>query len=682
MSRLFALMSVLLLGVIFVPALAQDATPDPRYVGEVPAPAFPDDVAWINVDAPLTIDGLHGKIILFDFWTYGCINCIHMIPVLEQIEEKYSEEVIIIGVHSAKFENEGETDNLRQIVQRYNLHHPVINDDQFEVWRSYGANAWPTFVIVDPRGNVVARQAGEVPFEAFDQYITAMIDYYDGLGTDEIDRTPLELALEGASDPGTALRFPGKVLADTENNRLFIADSNHHRIVVADLQSYEVLSVIGSGQRGYQDGEISTAQFNQPQGMAYYDGTLFVADVNNHVIRAVNLNDGTVRTLAGDGTMGRTIAAFDTVYNDPLEVAIRSPWDVAISPDGDTLYIAMAGTHQLWKMSLSGNTLQALVGSGREGQVSATLSTSELAQPSGLFLVDDLLYFADSESSTIRAADLVDDSVRVIAGTTDNNLFDFGDVDGEPGISRLQHALGVTGTDDGAEIYIADTYNSKIKLYDPAADTTMTLLGQSGNGGYRDGGPDVAQFDEPGGLDYADGKLYVADTNNHAIRVVDLETETVSTVTFPNPEALIIESNEVTVVGGNAAAGDVVQLEPQSVAAGEGELMLNLTLPEGYKINELTYSALDLASDSDAVQFGQDEIGIEETTVTVPVTYTDGEAVVSLEMNLFYCEQDNETVCLIERAAFELPVSVTDEGDSTLTIDRTVTLPENLGGDL
>ncbi|MAU10114.1 MAG: hypothetical protein CL607_09855 [Anaerolineaceae bacterium] len=677
-ALLILVLAVVLIGVVLLPTLAQGDNPEDLYVGTVAAPAFPDDVEWLNVDAPLTLDGLRGKIILLDFWTYGCINCIHMIPVIQQIEETFPDEVVVIGVHSAKFLNEGETENISQIVQRYNLHHPVINDDEFEVWRSFGASAWPTFAIVDPRGNMVALQAGEVPFEAFERYISGMIDYYDSLGTDEIDRTPLELALEGASDPGTPLRFPGKVLADPDGNRLFIADSNHHRIVVADLTTYEVLSVIGDGQRGFVDGEYNEVRFDQPQGMALGDGWLYVADVNNHAIRVVDLEAQKVRTIAGNGIMGTSLAPFGTAFNAPREVPLRSPWDVELSPDGETLYIAMAGMHQIWSMNLATDSLQASIGNGREAQFNARLSNSELAQPSGLFLTGDLLYFADSESSTIRVADLANDSVAAVAGTPNNDLFDFGDIDGEYTVNRLQHPLGVTGTADGSQIYIADTYNSKIKLYDPETQETNTLFGQTGNGGYRDGGADVAAFDEPGGLDYVDGTLYVADTNNHVIRVIDLEAETVETVTFPNPEALVIDSNSVTVVGGNAAEGGTIELDSQTIAAGDGELVMTLVLPEGYKINTLTSSVLEANSDSEAVTFTENAVAVEDTTVSMAANFAEGEATVSLELDVFYCEVENETVCLIERAAFELPVTVSEDGSEGIAIEHSITLPENI----
>jgi thiol-disulfide isomerase/thioredoxin len=674
------LLVVLLTSVVLVSA--QEGTEvDERYVGTVAAPPFPADIDWLNVENPLTIAGLQGKIILLDFWTYGCINCIHMIPVLEQLEERFADELVVIGVHSAKFVNEGQTDNLRQIVQRYNLHHPVINDNSFVVWQTYGARAWPTFMVIDPNGNVVASQSGEVPYEAFETYLSNMIEYYDThpeAGT--ISREPLALALEGASDPGTALLFPGKVLADTAGNRLFIADSNHHRIVIADLTSYEVLATIGTGQRGFDNGAYSESTFDQPQGMTLNGNTLYIADVNNHAIRAVDLEAQTVSTIAGTGNMGRGLAPFTTVFSDPLAVDLRSPWDVEMGA-GNILYIAMAGTHQLWKMNLESNTIQAAVGNGREAQLNLTLADSELAQPSGLHYHEGLLYFADSESSTVRVANLLGNSVRVIAGTTDNNLFDFADRDGAPGESRLQHALGVTGNDDGSLIYIADTYNSKIKVYDVAADTTTTIFGQSGNGAYRDGTADVAAFDEPGGIDFANGLLYVADTNNHVIRVIDLEAGTVETVQFTNPEALVINRDTVTVLGGNAADDVQVELDAQTVAAGEGELVLNLTLPSGYKINTLTDSFFNVSIEGEAVTVANERVLIADKTVTVPVTLAEGEATLTLNMTVFYCEED--ALCLIDEVTVLVPVTVTADADSsTITIDRTITLPEGFASGL
>lgn len=676
MMRKYLLIITLLMLTLTVSA--QSNTPDARYVGEIEAPPFSTEVDWINTETPLTIDGLRGKIVILDFWTYGCINCIHMIPVLRQLEERFPDELVVIGVHSAKFDNEGETENLQQIVQRYDIDHPVINDDDFLVWRTYQATAWPTFVVIDPRGFVIGAQAGEVPFEAFETFLAATIEYYDNnpeIGT--IDRTPIEFALEGAGDPGTALAFPGKVLADTVGNRLFIADTNHHRIVVADLTTYEVLDIIGTGQRGYTEGAYDEATFDQPQGMEIIGDTLYIADVNNHAIRAVDLISEDVVTVAGTGNMARTLVQFETIINDPLAFDIRSPWDVILG-DNDLLYIAMAGSHQIWQLDIEANVLRASIGNGRESQTSTTLSTSELAQPSGLHWQEGLLYFADSESSTIRVANIAENSVSVISGTTNNDLFDYGDIDGEIGTSRLQHALGVTANADGSRVYIADTYNSKIKLFDPITGVTNTFLGLSGNGGYRDGDVTVAQFDEPGGLDFANDLLYIADTNNHVIRIIDLETEIVSTLEFPNPEALVIERDEPTILGGNTSEGLQIQLDPQTVDTGDSDLILNFTLPEGYKINELTDSIVDIVVD-DLVQLVNEDnrVVISEENSMIPLNLSAGESSLSLTIALFYCEDDS--YCLIDDVTIIVPLIIEESADNKqITVNREVILPDFL----
>lgn len=650
-------------------------TPDTRYEGVIPAPDFPAGLDWFNVAQPLSLAGLQGKVILLDFWTYGCINCVHMIPILRQLEEKYPDELVVIGVHSAKFANESDSENIRQIVQRYELHHPVVNDKDFAVWRSYRANAWPTLAVIDPRGRLVARDAGEIPFSVLDAYVGGMIAYYDGLGLGDIDRTPLALALEGAGDPGTPLLYPGAVLADSATERLFITDTNHHRVVVADLNTYEVLQIIGAGTRGFSDGDFASAQFNQPQGIALEGDMLYLADTNNHAIRAINLATQTVTTIAGNGEMSRTLAPFGAMINMPTAVPLRSPWAVAIGAEPHLLHIAMAGMHQLHLLDLKANILTPSVGNGREAQKNASPAESELAQPSGLYYdaVRDWLYFADSESSTVRVVDFPQNVLRVISGTTDNNLFDFGDRDGIAGVSRLQHALDVVGTPAGDVLYIADTYNNKIKRYNVATGATVTLFG--GEAGFRDGDSQTARFHEMGGISYADGKLYVADTNNHSIRVIDLASETVSTVNFPNVALLI--TREVAVVGGNQTLGERVSLPEQSVQAGEGVLDLTLTLPEGYKINPLIQSFVTVRAQGEAVTPAEAQATLTETTLALPLTFSTGEGTLTLEVTAYYCEAQEERVCLIEDVVISVPVRVQEVGDSTsLTIARTVQLPE------
>ncbi len=684
MKRKFVLLLALLLLVPFA-LQAQDSTTggddsvESQFIGrtDLPAPEFPPGLDWINVPTPLTMQALRGKVVILDFWTYGCINCIHMIPTLQQLEAKYGDALAVISVHSAKFENEGETQNIRQIVQRYGLRHAVINDGDFTVWRAWGVNAWPTFYIVDPRGNILARQPGEIPFEAFDRVVGGVVDTFDGLG--ELNRQPLEMALEGADQPAGLLAFPGKVLADESGQRLFIADSNHNRIVIANLNSYEVLDVIGSGAAGLTDGSFEAAAFDTPQGMALRGDTLYVADMENHALRAANLSDRTVTTIAGTGEQlfGRP----SLLPAPAAQVALSSPWDLALG-EGDSLYIAMAGTHQVWLMHVDAGTVEPLIGDGSEGLFSDSFGGSHLAQPSGLFYRDGVLYIADSESSTIRAADVEARVVDTVAGTSEkDNLFDFGDMDGSAGTSRLQHPLGVAGGADGT-VYVADTYNSRIKALDPATDTITTFSGGEA-GGFRDGADEEAEFNEPGGLSVAGDRLFVADTNNHAIRVIDLRTHTVSTILFPNPEKLQI-AGQTTVIGGNAAQAELITLPEQTVAAGAGAITVRILLPEGYKINPDAPSRAEWNNAGEAIDIpeaarAQPFLAAE---FSLPVTLSEGSDVLYGYLTTYYCEAERETLCFIDDVRVEVPVTVGAEASLTeIVVERTITPPQiEIGG--
>ncbi len=668
MKRLSVILMValLLLGGL---AQAQQRTPKQLFEGETLAPEFPTGLDWINVENPLTMSGLVGKIVIFDFWTYGCINCLHVIPVLEQVEQKFADEVVVIGVHSAKFENEGQTENLRQIVQRYGIHHPVINDNEFAVWQKYGARAWPTIAIVDPRGYWVIRQSGEIPFEVFDNYLSGMIEYYDELDDSIIDRRPVELALEGAGDPGTPLLYPGKVLADPASNRLFIADSSHNRIVIADMNTHDIVDIIGSSARGKDDGSFESATFDKPQGMALDDDRLYIADVNSHAIRLADLAERRVTTVAGNGIMGRQRLPFGLPIDAPTTVSLRSPWDLEFDDEG-LLHVAMAGTHQLFIFEPESGVLYPSVGNGREANLNdVRLADSELAQPSGLYYAGaGKLYFADSESSTIRLADFESDLVTVVSGTDNNSLFEFGDIDGELGVNRLQHALGVDGGPDG-DVYIADTYNSRIKLIRAGETATNTVFGLGGLGGYADGDATVAEFDEPGGISYAEGILYVADTNNHVVRLIDLESGLVDTLEFTNPEALVIDSDRVTLLGGNTADDATIELDLQLLKPGEGRIRLSLSLPENYTINPLINSQIDIRSDENLIASGV----VADAAYGLPFDIGAGEGTLYADLTLYYCRKGAEALCFIEDLSWVIPYEASfDYDQSEVTLYREI----------
>ncbi|HEV7798280.1 MAG TPA: thioredoxin-like domain-containing protein, partial [Pyrinomonadaceae bacterium] len=479
----------------------------------VRAPELTGGRGWLNTDKPLTLAALKGKVVLLDFWTYGCINCIHIIPDLKRLEHKYPNQLVVIGVHSAKFENEKDTENIRRIILRYELEHPVYNDAEYKVWQSYGVRAWPTQVLIDPAGYVIGAVSGEGNYELIDQVVAKAISEFRKRG--ELNEEPLKLTLERAKVGDMPLAFPGKILADAKSDRLFIADSNHNRLVITKLDG-TLLEAIGTGAAGAIDGGFDKASFYRPQGMALDGDSLYVADTENHLIRRVDLQAKTVQTVAGTGQQSR-----EYFRQGPARtIELSSPWDLTLV--GRQLYITMAGTHQIWKMDLDKQEVSTFAGSGREARQDGPLVDAGFAQPSGIASDGGKLYVADSESNIIRAIGLSEGNVETLVG---GDLFDFGDTDGEGDDVRLQHPLGVVAVDD--KILIADTYNHKIKELDPKARAVKTFAG-TGKAGQSDGAS--ASFYEPGGLTVANGKLYIADTNNHAVRVVDLKTKQTSTL--------------------------------------------------------------------------------------------------------------------------------------------------------
>lgn len=631
----------------------------PSFAGTIPAPEFPPNLDWLNTDGALTLADLRGKVVLLDFWTYGCINCIHIIPDLKKLEEKYADELVVIGVHSAKFENEAETENIRNIILRYELEHPVVNDKNFQVWSAYGARAWPTLVLIDPDGNVLGFHSGEGIYDIFDEVIGGMVAEFDELG--RIDRTPLNLRLEQENQLNSPLLFPGKVLADEPNNRIFIADSNHNRLVISDLQG-NVLEVIGNGGADLQDGDYESASFFRPQGLALADDdTLYLADTENHVIRKVDLAERQVSTVAGTGEQVFTLIPGGPALSTPL----NSPWDVLYNEG--ILYIAMAGQHQIWSLDIAKETLQGFAGSGREELADGKLLAGGLNQPSGLATDGKVLYIADSEASAIRSADLdPDGGLATIVGT---GLFDFGDVDGQRDEVRLQHPLGVV-YDEGT-LYVADTYNSKIKKIDPKQGISTTFLG-SGESGWRDGVE--ALFDEPGGLSLGNDKLYIADTNNHVIRTADIQTGEVVTLVLIDNEGLLTRQPS-----GTEYTGMVITLETQEVAPGMGEVVLEVSIPDGYYANDLAPFSMEWQSEGNAVSFNEDEankrIVQPEFPLAFPANFAEGEAELSGDLVIYYCEEEAQSLCLIERVRVTAPFTVAEGGQQDLVVSHVIPEP-------
>ncbi len=613
-----------------------------EYEGKVNAPDFPERIEWLNTERPLSLRELRGKVVLLDFWTYCCINCIHVIPDLKKLEKKYPNELVVIGVHSAKFSGERDTDNIRQAILRYEIEHPVVNDSAMEVWQQFAVRAWPTLVLIDPAGKIVGGMSGEGVYAPLDAAISKVIKTFDERKL--MDRRPLNLRLESHRSPASLLRFPGKVLADEKTGQLFISDSNHNRIVIASLDDHSVKEVIGSGEAGLRDGDFETAQFDHPQGMAFDSGALYVTDTENHAIRKIDFNTRRVTTIAGTGEQARRI---DQLGGPGRETPLNSPWDIVFH--NGLLYIAMAGPHQLWRMNPQTGGIAPFAGSGYENIVDGPLDEAALAQPSGITTDGKKLYFADSEVSAIRSADI--DPKGAVETIVGEGLFEFGDIDGRGSKVRLQHPLGVVYHE--GVLYVADTYNNKIKRVSPADRSSETFLG-TGKEGLADGAS--ATFDEPNGVSVARGKLYIADTNNHVIRVADLKTRRVETIQFKNMEKLLPRARQARFTG------EVIDLPLQTIESGKATLTLSLELPAGYKLNALAPTSLK------AVSASQQTISLNSAAeqifrnikfpLTVEIAATEGETVIQIDYAIYYCEAAKESLCFIKEARLNIPVKV------------------------
>ncbi|MBC7079360.1 MAG: redoxin domain-containing protein [Methanothrix sp.] len=470
------------------------------------APEFPEDLVWLNTDRRYTLRDLRGRFVLIDFWTYCCINCMHVVTDLKMLEERYP-ELVVIGVHTAKFENEMRVENIEKAIMRYGIEHPVIVDSDRTLWRAYGIRAWPSFVLIAPDGEILGRTSGEGIFSILMPIMEQLIPEYEKRGSLHHGKPAPRATHKGVSG---ALSFPGKVISGGDN--IFIADSNNNRILIVSPDG-DLMDVIGSGERGYSDGDFSEARLFRPQGIAIVGDVVYIADTGNHMVRAADLRRRTLVRMAGTGK-----SRHPGLGGRGAEVSLSSPWDLVFVQDH--LYIAMAGSHQIWRMDLEG-MVEPYAGSGIEGLADGPLEQARLAQPSGLTTDGNRIYFVDSESSSLR---VIDGDVRTLIG---RDLFYFGDIDGDFGRARLQHPLGLFYKE--GSIYVADTYNHRIKKADLSSGSIRTTAG-TGSPGFADGPGAQAAFNEPSGLTFLGDSLFIADTNNHAVRIYDQRSGDVSTM--------------------------------------------------------------------------------------------------------------------------------------------------------
>ena len=626
---------------------------------------------WLNVSRPLEAQDLRNRIILLDFWTYCCINCMHILPELHQLEKEFGSSLLVIGVHSGKFDQEKSTEAIRSAVLRHSVEHPVINDSHFKVWERFNVRAWPTLILIHPAGGVERVYSGEGHFKDLRSKILALTQKFSG----SLNQSPLPIALEKNQQPHTLLRFPGKLTYDPDRKWIWISDSQNARLLGVDL-SGRIREVIHSA--------LNEGGFNQPQGLVYQNHKLYVADTGNHQIKRVDVRTRQIELLAGSGLQGGALSGGST---NALKTALSSPWDLAFFPgQPHLLVIAMAGVHQLWGLDLKKSTVGVIAGNGIESMDDGGFPYHSLSQPSGLSTFRGKTYFVDSETSSLRV--LENSQVVTLLG---KGLFDFGLKDGPLNQARMQHPLGVWA--DAQGVWIADTFNHAIRLYDPIRKHLRTLSGGS-QAGLKDGSFDEARFNEPSGLMRVGHQVFVTDTNNHRIRILDLERRQVRTLELQGAErgperASQLGSHSGGVSGSdlNSQPLDFKKRHPRALHSSlprllyRGVIELSESLPQsvalefkrGWKLNDRAPSWMAVFESEDGQVFRQiREYSREDLrTPLLKMPAVSGSKKYRLQGTLYTCKKGQESVCTLQSVDYELlPRVQRDQSKITILLDQ------------
>jgi thiol-disulfide isomerase/thioredoxin len=593
-----------------------------RVSARVRAPEFPAG-SWFNVAAPLSLRALRGKIVLLDFWTFCCTNCLHVIEELHALKRQFVDELVIIGVHSPKFDHEKSDHAVAAATERYGVTHPVLNDPELWLWQQYAVRAWPTLVLIDPDCYVVAQAAGEGQASGLALMISDLITRYDAAGSLRRGDNPYRPV---EPQPGT-FRFPAKAIR--LGGGLLVADSGHHQLVETELDGVTVRRRIGSGERGAGDQRLA-----EPNGLAELPAEvaaavrfdIVVADTANHQLRGVRSAAGaivhTVDLAAG-------LAGVSTVTG-PVP-PVLSPWDVAWWPAIGQLVIAAAGVHLLLGWEPRTGAVSILAGTTVEGLKDGPALDGWLAQPSGLAVQGDRVWFADAENSALRYLD-AGGQLHTAVG---EGLFDFGHRDGPAAQARFQHPLGLAVLGDGS-IAVADTYNGAIRRFEPATGEVSTL---------------ATGLAEPSGLVLVDGELVVVESAAHQL---------VRPVT----------AGELDRVLGAAlhTSRPVTEL-----AAGKLELTVPFVPPPGRKLDERYGPATQLTVSASPPQLlaagagRSTELGRMLELAGEPGT----EGVLHITAQAASCDDDTtieHPACHLARQDWGVPIRLAEDGSSRLRL--------------
>lgn len=603
---------------------------------------------WFNVSRPLEVADFKDRIILLDFWTYSCVSCTQTLPEIKKLEQQFGSKITVIGVHSGKFENDKDAVAIKKAILRYDISHPVINDSDLKIWNSFEVSELPTFMLINPHGNVVKTYSGEDEIEKIKIDVKKLISKFKF----QLNRDPLPILLEKYNVIGNVLNFPSKLeyAADFSYKSrqlpaIFIANSGGNDIVVTSL-SGEMIVKIGSGKKGLEDGTFDVASFNAPQGMIYHAGKLYVADSGNHALREINFKEGRVTTLIGSGNRGDVFEDGEVVEAKNFELS--SPSDVEFFPQGshENIVIANAGTHQILSYNLKKQMVSVLAGNGSIGAIDGKYPENSLAQTSDLAVFGHKLYFVDALSSALRTLDENGEVKTLIGG----DLAKSGHANGDKNKALMQHPLGLLVDDTG--IYISDSYNHVIRKYDFGSMQINDLVGNKRRGTAVGA---ATQFDEPEGIIAVLDRFYVADANNNRILALSRGSFHSELLDVMPPLKLPKE--------GFLQYLPNLQKSPDVAVKSDAEILLKIDVKSGWKINEEGPSfvnLLELASDEQAnLVTSFDWNSVREKEMKLPKLVAGKNYV--LQGSLYYCEAKPNSLCSIK--SYEQKV-VVESGES------------------
>jgi thiol-disulfide isomerase/thioredoxin len=590
---------------------------------------------WFNLGKPLEISDLKDRVILLDFWSYSCVSCIEAISEIKELKQTFGSKLTVIGVHVGKFENDKTSNAIQKAVLKYDIDYPVINDSESKLADSFEVKAIPSFVLINPHGNTYEIYEGDSKLDELRSGVKKLISKYKF----EITRDSLPLVLDKYSVLGNVLMFPSHIeyaydfsYKTRQLPALFISNTGKDNIVVSSITG-DIVVKIGSGQKGFQDGSFDVATFNSPRGLIFNSNKLYVADSGNNAIREIDFKEGKVTTILGSGANGFVIE--DGKSHNGEDVELSFPMDIEFFPTKNEIAIANSGSNQILSYNIKSNEVMVVAGNGADGIKDGKYPQNSLSQTSALSAFNNKLYFTDSNSSALRVME-ENGEIKTLIGQDSKK---FGHKNGDKSTALMQHPQGLLVDDTGA--YISDSFNHRIRKYDFSTNQIRDIVGNS-KSGMGLGSSSNTQFDEPMGITSILDRLFIVDSNNNRIVILNRGT-------FSSELLDVMPPLKFSKEGFLEYLPNLQQSE-NLVVKSDSEIVLKIKVKKGWKINEAGPSFINLLEmikerKADLVMnFDWNNIATKEMKLPKLIEGKD----YLLQGVIYYCEDKINSLCYIK----------------------------------